>query len=60
MKRPTTSWDTRVDPERSPLKGLAQLNPPIVVTPEARLAALLRLERLTRPYRHLRPLGSGV
>jgi hypothetical protein len=49
--RPTTSWDTKVDPNRSPLKGLVKLDPPIVVTPAARKRAAKRLERATRPYR---------
>lgn len=50
-KRPRTSWDTVVDPEKSPLKGLSKLDPPIVITDEAREEASVRLEVATRPYR---------
>jgi hypothetical protein len=57
LVRPKTSWETPADPERSPLKGLAQLNPPIVITEEARKAADADLQIKLRPYKPRGPIN---
>lgn len=56
LKRPGTSWDTPADPETSPLKGLAKLDPPIVITDEARRKADRDLQLKTRPYKPRGPV----
>lgn len=58
LGRPRTSWDTPVDPNRSPLKGLAQLNPPIVITEEARKRADAALQLKLRPYKSRGPVKN--
>lgn len=49
MSRPKTSWEGP-HIEKSPLEGLAEKNPPIEITAEARVAAKKRLEKALRPY----------
>ena len=49
--RPKTSWDVRIGEVPSPLAGLSESNPPIVITDEARERAARNLEERTRPYR---------
>lgn len=51
MTRPKSSWDVRVGEVPSPLAGLAEKNPPIVITEEARRKAEKRLAKRTAPYR---------
>jgi DNA-binding NtrC family response regulator len=50
VSRPKTSWETKVGEARSPLAGISEKDPPIVITDEGREKAARRLEEQTRPY----------
>jgi len=51
VSRPRTSWEARAGEVSSPLAGIAEKDPPIVITDEARAESELRLQEATRPYR---------
>ena len=55
---PRSSWTTQVGSVPSPLAGLREENPPIVITPEQREESKRRLEEHLKPWRasrHYRP-----
>lgn len=65
--RPETSWTAKVNPKKSPLKGLTKANPEVQLTAKQRKEADENRERVTRPYRsnplkdaHLTPSNPHV